>query len=315
MTDAHKKLHEPAALAAAAYAALSILASVIELLFTSGGSFSDTAAGQLGNLLSFPVALAVAIAVYLANHVDPVLPKARLITMVALGTIALAAVFGVVAFFASFGADVSGTDKFAFFLAGAGGAAAIGASGWYTWLAWQAHAPARPAAPQAPAAGPGPANWGGPQQPGVPPQPQQPGAAPQGQQPAGFSWSPGNANEQTAYIAPQAQPAAPQTLQAQQSPTGSYSVPGSLRPQPGQQQPGQPGQPQAPQQPGDARTQMMPPVPPTMQEYAPNPQPWQPGPGGAAPQQNVPPQHQQQPTQPAEPENGGQGPFGVGNWQ
>ncbi|HET9170420.1 MAG TPA: hypothetical protein VFN97_13335 [Actinospica sp.] len=315
MTDAIKKLREPAALGAAAYAALSILASVIELLFTSGGSFSDTAAGQLGNLLNFPVALAIAIAVYLANHVEPPLAKARLITLVALGTVAVAAVFGLVAFFASFGADVSGTDKFAFFLAGAGGAAAIAVAGWYAWLTWQTHAPLRPANP-APAQGAaaGPANWGVPpqQQPGVPPQqPQQPQPGQgQGQQPAGFSWTPGNPNEQTAYLPPQAQPAAPQTLQAQQSPTGSYSVPGSLRPG---QQPGQ--QPGQPQQPGDARTQMMPPVPPTMQEYAPNPQPWQPGPGGAAPQQAP----QQQPTQPAENEqqrhDGGQGPFGVGNWQ
>jgi hypothetical protein len=313
MTDAIKKLREPAALGAAAYAALSVLASVIELLFTSGGSFSDTAAGQLGNLLDFPVALAIAIAVYLANHVDPALPKARLITMVALGTSAVAAVFGLVAFFASFGADVSGTDKFAFFLSGAGGAAAIGVAGWYTWLTWQTHAPAKPAAPAAQAPGVGGTSWGGPQQPGVPPQQPGHGAAPQGQQPAGFGWSPGNVNEQTAYIPPQAPAAGPQTLQAQQSPTGSYSVPGSMRP--GQQQ-GVP--PQQPQQAGDARTQMMPPVPPTMQEYAPNPQPWQPGPGGAAaPQQhNVPPQ--QQPTQPAETERndgGQQGPFGVGNWQ
>lgn len=314
MTDAIKKLREPAALGAAAYAALSILASVIELLFTSGGSFSDTAAGQMGNLLNFPAALAIAIAVYLANHVEPALPKARLITLVALGTAAAGAVFGVVAFFATFGADVSGTDKFAFFLAGLGGAAALGVSGWYAWLTWQTHAPARPAAPAAPSAAAG-TGWGAPQQQAPQQQggqqPQQPGQG-QGQQPAGFSWSPGNVNEQTAYIPPQG-PAGPQTLQAQQSPTGSYSVPGSLRPG---QQPGQ-------QNPQAQQTQMMPPVPPTMQEYAPNPQPWQPGPGGQVPpqpQQNVPnppptrpmPPHET-PTQQAEGE--GQGPFGVGNWQ
>jgi hypothetical protein len=235
--------------------------------------------------------------------------------------VAVAAVFGLVAFFASFGADVSGTDKFAFFLAGAGGAAAIGVAGWYTWLTWQTHAPARPAAPAAaPAAAP---NWGGPQQPGQPVAPQgQPQA--QGQpQPAGFAWSPGNVNEQTAYIPPQAPATGPQTLQAQQSPTGSYSVPGSMRQ--GQQQAQQPGQPQQPrgQQAGDARTQMMPPVPPTMQEYAPNPQPWQPGPGGQQNVPNPPPTHPMAPgdvpTQAPEGErnDGGQqpGPFGVGNWQ
>lgn len=312
MTDAIKKLREPAALGAAAYAALSILASVIELLFTSGGSFSDTAAGQLGNLLNFPAALAIAIAVYLANHLEPALPKARLVTLVALGTAAVAGVFGLVAFFASFGADVSGTDKFAFFLSGAGGAAAIGVAGWYAWLTWQTHAPARPAAP-APNVAAG-ANWGGPQQPQQPPVAQQ---APHGQQQPGFAWSPGNVNEQTAYIPPQAPAAGPQTLQAQQSATGSYSVPPTIRQQ---GQPGQPGPQQQAQQQhgGDARTQMMPPVPPTMQEYAPSPQPWQPGPGGAPtpPPQTRPMQPGETPTQVPENErNEGQGPFGVGNWQ
>jgi hypothetical protein len=330
MTDAIKKLREPAALGAAAYAGLSVLASVIELLFTGGGSFSDTAAGQLGNLLNFPAALAIAIAVYLANHVDPALAKARLITLAALATAAVAAVFGLVAFFASFGADVTGTDKFAFFLSGVGGAAAIGVAGWYAWLTWQTHAPARPAA--APAAAPAPGvgvNWGAaaPQQPAG--QPQQPGAgqqvpqSPQGQQPAGFAWSPGNPNEQTAYIPPQAAPG-PQTLQAQQSSTGSYSVPPTVR-QPGQpqQQPPQ-AQPTQPQQHGDARTQMMPPVPPTMQEYAPNPQPWQPGAPQQVPQQGAPtppptrpmPPNETPTQQPDNERNDGQpGPFGVGNWQ
>ena len=349
MTDAIKKLREPAALGAAAYAALSVLASVIELLFTGGGSFSDTAAGQTGNLLDFSVALALAIAVYLANHMAPALPKARLITLVALATAGAAALFGVVSFFAGFGASISGTDKFAYFLGGVGGAAALGVAGWYTWLTWQAHAPARPAAP-APGAGVGGGqnNWGGaPQgrQPGQGQPGQQQAAGPQGPHVGGFGWTPGNPNEQTAYLQPQA-PANPQTLHAQQSATGSYSVPGG----PGQPQPGMPGQPggpqqqqqhggqQAPQQPqqqpgpvgqpprppqgsGD-RTQMMPPVPPTMQDYQAAPQPWQPGPGGAGmpPQQQQPQQpHVPQPGPAAEPrpgeENRQAGPFGVGNWQ
>ena len=236
MTDAIKKLREPAALAAAAFAALSVLASVIELLFTSGGSFSDTASGQTGNLLSFPVALALAIAVYLANHVGPALDKARLITLVTLATAAVAAVFGLVSFFAGFGAGISGTDKFAYFLAGAGGAGAIGVAAWYVWLTWQTHAPARPAEPVPPlggvgGVGGGQTGWGVQQgQSGVPGQPgmggQQPGAGqpPQGQQPAGFGWTPGNPNEQTAYLPPQAAAAGPQTLHAQQSASGSYSV-------------------------------------------------------------------------------------------
>lgn len=335
MTDALSKLREPAALGAAAFAALMTLAAVINLLFTSGGSFSDTAYADTGNLLSFEVAIAVAAAVYLANHVFPALEKARLITLVALITVAVAGVLGLVSFFAGFGAQgASGTDKFTYFLGGAAGAIVIGLAAWYAWLTWQTHAPARPAAPITPVA---PGGWTPPQpaqqqgqgggvgqgggmgqqgglgQQSAMPQQQAGGA----QQDAGFGWRPGNAAEQTAYLPPQGGNG-PQTLQAQQSPTGSFAV----QPQPGQQpqhpqqggQPGQghgvqPGQPGQPQGGSDQRTQMIPPVPPTMQEYAPDPQPWQPQ-GGSVPQ---PP-----PTRPMNQGEGpaeGDGPFGVGTWR
>ena len=344
MTDAITKLREPAALGAAVFAALSTLAAVIYLLFSSGGSFTDIAYGETGNLLSFPVALAVAIAVFLANHAGPAVAKARLITLVSLVTVAVAAVFGLVSFFAGFGAEsVSGTGKFSYFLAGAGGGVVIALAAWYTWLTWQAHAPARPAAPVGPAS---PGGWApGPQQQPQPQQPQQGPALGAHVPPPGFGWQPGNAAEQTAYLPPQNPAGPPQTLQAQQSASGSFSVPqqqgaqhgqpqqpqhGQQPPMHGHQQPqhGQPpqqpqhGQPQRPFPGGGEATQMMPPVPPTMQEYAPSPQPWQPqGPGGNAPQQqpHQPQQGQQgQPMRPgerpAEPEQGN-GPFGVGNWQ
>jgi hypothetical protein len=295
MTDAITKLREPAALGAAAFAALMTLAAVISLLFTSGPSFSAIAYSETGSLLSFEVAAGIAIAVYLANHVGPALPKARLVTLVALVTAAAAALFGLVSFFAGFGAQgASGTAKFTYFLAGAGGAVVLGLAGWYTWLTWQTHAPARPAAPAAPA----PGGWA-PQQ-GQGPQggaaPQQPGP---GQQ--GYGWKPGNAAEQTAYLPPQGGSNGPQTLQAQQSATGSYAVP------PGGAHAG----PQQGGQGGGERTQMIPPVPPTMQDYAPDPQPWQPG---GAQQGGVP---QPPPTRPMNPGEGQdpEGPFGVGNWQ
>jgi hypothetical protein len=292
MTDAIKRLREPAALGAAVFAGLSELSAVILLLFTSNGTFSDIAASQAGNLLSSQVAAALAIAVYLANHAGPAVSRARVITLTALVTAGAGALFGLVAFFAGFGADgFSGTQKFTYFLGGAAGAAVLGLAGWYTWLTWQsAHAVPRPAAPAAPTAPMG--GWtGGPAQPG--PQPGgQGGPGPQpGGQPAGFNWSPGQANDQTAYLPPQ-NPAGPATLQAQQSATGSFSVP---------------------QGQGAERTQMIPPVPPTMQEYAPSPQPWQPaGPGGQTVPQ-PPPTRPMPPQGPTEPNP--QGPFGVGNWQ
>lgn len=302
MTDAITKLREPAALGAAAFAALEALAGVISLLFT-GGSFSDIAYGDTGNLLSFEIAAGIAVAVYLANHVGPALEKARLVTLVALVTAAAAGVFGLVSFFAGFGAQgPGGTGKLAYFLAGAGGAIVLGLAGWYTWLTWQTHAPARPSAPITPAA---PGGWAPPQGPQGGPAPQ---AGPGPQQGAGFGWKPGNAAEQTAYLPPQGGGQNPQTLQAQQSASGSYAVPP-------QQQGGQPGRPG-----GGERTQMIPPVPPTMQEYAPDPQPWQPQGGQPQGGQQGQPGGVPQPP-PTRPMNQGDGqsaeggPFGVGNWQ
>ena len=304
MTEAIKRLREPAALGAALFAALSELSAVILLLFTSNGSFSDISAGEAGNLLSFQVALALAIAVYLANHAGAPIGKARLVTLISLISAVAGGLFGLVAFFAGLGAQgASGTQKFAYFLGGVAGIVVLGLAARYTWLTWQSAHAAAPAqgapsapivggfrGPQAPPPGMGVPQQGGPQAPQG--GPQQGGPQPQG----GFNWSPGQANDQTAYLPPQ-NPAGPPTLQAQQSVTGSFSVP-------------PPGQ-------GGERTQMIPPVPPTMQEYAPSPQPWQPaGPGG---QNTVP---QPPPTRPMPPQGQGQGqdpnqegPFGVGNWQ
>lgn len=286
MTDAIKRLREPAALGAAVFAGLSELAAVIELLFTGNGNFSDIAASQAGRLLSFDVAVALAIAVYLANHAAAPIGRARVVTLISLVTAAAGGLFGLVAFFAGLGANGSGTDKFAYFLGGAAGIVALGLAAWYTWLTWQsAHA----AAPGAPV--------GGFRAPG--PQGGAPGAGqPSNQPPAGFNWTPGQANDQTAFLPPQ-NAGGPSTLQAQQSATGSFSVP-----------PGQAAE----------RTQMIPPVPPTMQEYAPSAQPWQPagpGQGQGQGQQTVP---QPPPTQPMPPAGGPaepnqEGPFGVGNWK
>src|SRR6185437_12332997 len=185
-------------------------------------------------LLSFEVALALAIAVYLANHAGAPIGKARLITLISLITVAAGSLFGLVAFFAGLGASgASGSTKFAYFLAGVAGIIVMGLAAWYTWLTWQSAHAAAPPAPAQVGGFRGPQGGGHAGQPG----PQQPQGTP-----AGFNWSPGQANDQTAFLPPQ-NPAAPPTLQAQQSATGSYSVPG-----------GQPGPG------GEQRTQMIPPV-------------------------------------------------------
>lgn len=279
MSDTLKKLREPAALAAVAYAGLSLLAALLDLLLppsTDGVSepFANRAHDQTTAFLSVTVAAAVGFAVYLANEAGPALAKARLITLAALIEAALAALLGVISVLAQFGAQgVPGEDKFTRFLEGAGGAAVLAVAGWYTLTLWQAHAAARPK----PAA---PAGW-----PGGPGYPQQ-----QTPPPGGFGWAP-----------PQGQ--APGQMPAQ--------APGQVR-QPGQQPQGfgadstqlLPPVPPAPLGgvPPQAAAQHQPP----MQGYAPQAQPWSPG---GAPQAPPPPQQPQPPKE--HPEN----PFPIGDWQ
>jgi len=302
MSDTLKKLREPAALAAVAYAGLVLLAAVINLLVPPSyngatQSFASRAYDQATTFLSLSVALAVAAAVYLANEIEPELGRARLVTLVALIEGGVAALFGVVTALALFGADgPPGQTKLAQFFAAAGGAAVVAVAAWYAWLTWQKHA----AKPQQAA----PAPWPGGPGAGGPGYPQQQPTAP----PGGFGWTP---------------------QQPQQVPYGA-----------GQGQSGQPGQQgqQGQQQFGGDRTQMLPPVPgganpvaptqaqpavpPMMQNYAPQAQPWSPGVTGGqhVPQQGQPqqgdqyqaPSHQAQPEQDQRSNSGG---FPIGDWR
>lgn len=300
MSDTLKKLREPAALAAVAYAGLVLLAAVINLLVPPSyngatQSFSSRAYDQATTFLSLSVALAVAAAVYLANEIEPELGRARLVTLLALIEGGVAALFGVVTALALFGADgPPGQTKLAQFFAAVGGAAVVAVATWYAWLTWQKHA----AKPQQA----GPAPWPGGPGAGGPGYPQQ--SAPP---PGGFGWTP---------------------QQPQQVPYGA-----GLGQQGGQ--PGQPGQPGQQQFGSGDRTQMLPPVPgganpvapnqaqpvvpPTMQNYAPQAQPWSPGVTGGQqipqqpqPQPQQPEQYQPQPEQDQRSNSGG---FPIGDWR
>jgi len=298
MSDTLKKLREPAALAAVAYAGLVLLAAVINLLVPPSyngatQSFASRAYDQATTFLSLSVAIAIAAAVYLANEIEPELGRARLVTLVALIEGGVAALFGVVTALALFGADgPPGQTKLAQFFAAAGGAAVVAVAAWYAWLTWQKHA----AKPQQAA----PAPWPGGPGAGGPGYPQQQAAPP----PGGFGWTPQQ---------PQQQPPQPQ-----QVPYGAG--------------PGQQGQ----QQFGGDRTQMLPPVPggpnpaaptqaqpvvpPSMQGYQPQPQPWSPGVSGGQqiPQQQPQPEPYQAPSHQAQPEQdqrSNSGGFPIGDWR
>ena len=199
MPDSIKKLREPAALATVAFVGLGLIGLLIGLLFPPDsdggfGSFSDRSYTASGLFLSFDFAIALAIAVYLANHAAGApLAKARLITLIALVEAAVAIVFGVITMLAAFGADgVGGSAKFGNFLGSLGSLAVLAVAAWYVWLSWQQHAPAKtPAAAQSPA-------WSG----GYPSQPQygqpQPGQYPgqQAGQYPGQPQHPGQSGEQ-----------------------------------------------------------------------------------------------------------------------
>jgi hypothetical protein len=295
MSDTLKKLREPAALAAVAFGGLWLLAAVINLLVPPSyngatQSFASRAYDQAPDFLNFFVALAIGIAVYLANEVEPPLARAKVVTLAALIEGGVAAVFGVVTALALFGADgPPAQTKLAQFFIALGGAAVVAVAAWYAWLSWQPHAvPKAQPAPGAGAAWPGASGY--PQQPSPPP--------------GGFGWAPQQPQSQSPY----AQPGVGLPGQPQQQP-GSPTPFGSDRTQmlpPVQQGGAQPGQ----GLPG-AQTQAQPALPPTMQGYAPQAQPWSPGVTG---QQQVPQQPQQQQPQSEQDQRPGGG-FPIGEWR
>jgi hypothetical protein len=280
MPDTLKKLREPAAMAALAFAGLSLLAAVLDLLLPPSSNgysapFANRGFDEVTAFLGVEVAAAVAFAGYVANNAGPAVPRARLLTLVALIEAGVAALFGVICVLALFGAGQPGEVKFSRFLEGAGGGAVLAIAGWYVLLCWQAHAGARPQR--------APAGWpNAPQQGGGPIYPQQQQPAPP---PGGFGWTP------------------------QQQPTGSGQPPmpnpQAIHPQAfGGADQTQMLQPVPPV--GAAPPRPQPPLPPAMQNYAPQPQPW--SPGG---QLNQPPQQQQ----PPQPEQRTDQPFTVGDWR
>lgn len=352
MPDTLKKLREPAALAAVAFAGLALLVAVINLLAPPSSNgfsepFANRAHDQVGAFLDVVVAAAAAFAVYLANHVAPALAKARVVTLAALVEMGVALLFGVVTALAQFGADgIDGEGKFLTFLLALGEGAVVAVSALFVWSTWQILNPQSPR----PAAGqPGAFGGGWPGGPGSGTGGQQyPQAAPP---PGGFGWAPQPGGQQG-----QPQPAqhpgqsGPTAFGQQGQGVGAVGAPQPfggdrtqlLPPVQGGQQPGQPagydqqaqqfgqmpaGMPGAsvpgvnmPGAAGSGSHQVQPPLPSGMKDYAAAPTTWTPsGTGSAssppAAQNPVPGQGTQQipPTRAEEPEQR-PGPFQIGDW-
>lgn len=219
MPPTAQRLREPAAFVLLAFGAISTFFFTISFLFGPGDSgastFSSRAPGALSALVDPVVAAALVGAVYLA-HQGTHMKAAKPISLVALISIGVAALFGVVALFSTFGVDgYSGWDKTVSFFVGVAKLGIDGVAGMLILGYFQQHAPARPAAPPAPAFAPQ-GQWQQPQQQWQP-------QAPQGQPVPQQQWGT-PAPQQQPPVPPQQQwgTPAPQPQQAPQQPQGGY---------------------------------------------------------------------------------------------
>jgi hypothetical protein len=95
-------LREPAALALVGANALLLFVAVINLIIPRGvgDDFTRRAGGSFGDFVGLTAILLPLLAVLLATHIQPIVPKAKLITQIALVEYAVSAFFGVITVFA-----------------------------------------------------------------------------------------------------------------------------------------------------------------------------------------------------------------------
>ena len=251
MPQIAQRLREPAAFALLAYAALSTLFYTIDFLFApadscsgpycSGTKFADRATVALGNVPSLILVIVLVAAMAIA-HFGTQLKSAKIITLIALITAAVAELIGVIALFSSFGSGEQAWSKTEGFFIGAAQLAILGIVTWIILGYYQQHAPARPAGgfPGQPPQGFQQQQWQQPgqwqqqspqgQAPPPPPQPQWGQQAPQSQQPPAQTWGPPPPPPpgQAGFSAPSAEsmatqviPAAPQNPPAPPAPPTS----------------------------------------------------------------------------------------------
>jgi hypothetical protein len=172
-----------------AYGAISTLFNTITFLFgpgETGSTFSQRAVGTTNVLLN-PVVIGGLVGAVVLAHVISHLKLAKIISLVALVSIGVAALFGVVALFSAFGADsmvTTGWGKTVNFFVGIAELGVAGVAGWLVLGYFQQHGPATPAQPQfnQPPQG----QWNQqPQQQWQPPQTNAPAPQPWGPPPAG----------------------------------------------------------------------------------------------------------------------------------
>jgi hypothetical protein len=247
MTEATKRLRDPAALALVAFVVVELVLSIFDLLVGGGMSFGDRAASSALSILDVTHVGALVGALVLVYAFGEPSRYAGLVTKVALGAFGVSLLFGVIAVCGALASNASGHVRTDVFLNGVVLLVVFAVGAWFTRLVYLKNAPAKPAMrPGWPAPQAGYQPWAG----GQDAQQSQGYQAP----PGGYGWP------------QQAQPMAPQGPDIAATQVGGH-IPGQ------QAQPAQP--PVAPH--GDSRTQVMPAV-----DGSPRPAPSQPAVDGSA---------------------------------
>ncbi|WBB64907.1 hypothetical protein [Micromonospora sp. WMMD812] len=261
-----KPLRELAALVLLGANAVLLFVGLIRLLTPADfGSFTDRAGAAYGAFVGVEAVVMPVLAVLLATHVQPVLPKAKLITQVALGEYAVSALFGALTlmiWLVGRLAEAEVLDALLGLLARLAWLAVFAVAAYVVFTIWRAWYYVPKPKPQ-------PGVYGSPQ----PGWPQQPGGWPGAGQAGGYPGQPGG------YPAP-GQPGYPAPGQP-----GGYPAPVPHAGQPGQPgQYGQYGQYGQPTPPFAPTPQSAPPFSPAPQSAPPvNPVPQSAPPAGPAP--------------------------------
>ncbi|PYC75766.1 hypothetical protein C7C45_03060 [Micromonospora arborensis] len=250
-----KPLRELAALALLGANAVFLFVGLLRLI-TPSGSFTAGAGGAFGAFIGVEAVALPLLAVLLATHISPVVPKAKLITQVALGEYAVSAVFGMLTMLIwTVGrlADVEVLDALLGLLSRFAWLVIFAVAAWVVYTVWRAHYYVPRPKPQPGVYGQPQPGW--PQQQGGWPAPGQPGGQPAGGwptpgQPGGYppAQFPGQYGQPSPpFQAPQSAPPHPQSappFQAPQSAPPVNSAPQSAPPSPAAPQSAPPfGQP------------------------------------------------------------------------
>ncbi|MBM7492587.1 hypothetical protein JOD64_003809 [Micromonospora luteifusca] len=233
-----KPLRELAALALLGANAVFLFVGLLRLI-APNGSATDGAGSAFGAFIGVEAVALPLLAVLLATHISPVVPKAKLITQVALGEYAVSALFGTLTMLIwTVGrlAEAEVLDALLGLLSRFAWMVIFAVAAWVVYTVWRAHYYVPRPKPQPGVYGQPQPGW--PQQQGGWPAPGQPGGQPAGGwpapgQPGGYppAQFPGQYGQPSPpFQAPQSAPPHPQSAPPFQAPQSAPPFPQSAPP-------------------------------------------------------------------------------------